>query len=488
MRLSSGLTGVICSISLTSCMVGPNFHTPEPPQTDSYTPAPAPKKTTSIASIHQGGQAQYFVAGKNVPTEWWKLFHSESLNGLIEAGLDNSPNLAAAQAALRQAQETYNEQLGFLMFPAVSGQYSGERQRSVFPYFSSPSSALYNLYNASVNVTYTLDVFGGSRRQLESLRSQVDYQKFQLEAAYLTLTANIVTTAVTAASLDAQIQATNHLVKIENDQVDIVKKQFRLGGASGADVLAQESQLAQTRATLPPLEQKLAQANHALAVLVGDFPSERQIPRFDLNKLHLPTALPVTLPSMLVRDRPDIRASEALLHVASAQVGVATANLFPQITLNGGYGWQSTLPGGGNLFQKKYNTWSFGGTLLQPIFNGGGLIAEKRAAVAAFDEARAQYQEVVLQAFQNVADTLRALQHDAETLKAEKDAETAAYGSLKIAEDQYRLGGVSYVNLLIANRQYQLALIGRIQAQAVRYNDTAALFQALGGGWWRANE
>jgi NodT family efflux transporter outer membrane factor (OMF) lipoprotein len=333
-----------------------------------------------------------------------------------------------------------------------------------------------------VGVTYTLDMFGGARREIQSLRDQVDYQQFQLEATYLSLTSNIVTTAITAASFRAQIQATNELIKSQQQQLTIVERQFQVGGASRADVFTQQSQLAQTRATLPPLEQSLAQANHSLSELVGELPSEDHIPKFNLARLNLPSQLPISVPSLLVRQRPDVRASEALLAAASEQIGVATANLYPQISLNGNYGWSNTSTG--TLFSPANKVWSFGGSLLQPVFNGGSLRAKKRAAVDAYEQAEAQYRQTVLQAFQNVADTLRALQHDAETLRAQKEAEIASHRSLILTEKQFHLGGVSYLSLLTAERQYQQSRIGRIQAEAARYNDTAALFQALGGGWW----
>ena len=474
---------LILSASLTGCMVGPNFHTPSAPATNRYTEGVLPKKTVNTPSVSQGGKAQQFVMGQDIPAQWWALFHSPDLNRLVEQGLVNSTNLASAQAALRVAQETLNAQIGASFFPSMNLQVSGQRNRVTTAAFGGGSSvALYNLYNVSVPISYTLDLFGGLRREVESLRAQVDYQQYQLEAAYLTLTANIVTTAITAASLQAQIQATHELVNIQQDQLRIIRGQFNVGAASEANVLSQEAQLAQTQASLPPLEQSLAQSHHALAVLVGSLPSEVQIPRFDLDKLKLPTQLPVSLPSLLVQQRPDIRASEALLASASAQVGVATANLLPRLNLTGSYGYTNTSTG--NLFSTNTNVWNFGGALVQPLFNGGALRAQKRGAVAAYEQAAAQYRQTVLVAFQNVADTLRALEHDAQTLRAQKSAEIASKRSMILTQQQFKLGSVSYVLLLTANQQYQQARIGRIQAQAARYNDTAALFQALGGGWW----
>jgi NodT family efflux transporter outer membrane factor (OMF) lipoprotein len=471
-------------IYLTGCMVGPDFQPAPVPNTQTYTHSPLPNKTVSTKHAGAAGQSQYFVNNLDIPGSWWVLFKSPQLNYLINMGLSNSPNLAAAKAALYQAQENYHAQVASSLFPSLSAQFNGTRQLfsstgigSEFP------NSTFNLYNASVSVSYTLDFFGGARRQIEALAAQVDYQRFQVTAAKLALTANIATTAITVASLKEQIKATREIIQLQTDQLTIMKKQFSVGAISGVDVLSQETQLAQTRATLSPLEQNLAQKSHALAVLVGVLPNQRCLPQLDLNQLHLPNYLPVSLPSNFVYQRPDIRAAEALLHAASAQVGVATANLYPQITLNGNYGWQSTLLP--ELFFNGQNlVWSYGGSLLQPIFNAGALRAKKRAAVDAFQQTVAQYRQTVLLGFQNVADTLVALKNDADLLKAQTEAELSAKKILTITQQQFLLGGVSYLALLTAQRQYQQTLIKRIQAQAARYTDTAALFQALGGGWW----
>jgi NodT family efflux transporter outer membrane factor (OMF) lipoprotein len=482
-RLSWCIVGL--SAALTSCMMGPNFHSPKAPATTRYTEPPQPAKTTSIRHAGNAGKAQHFIMGQDIPAAWWTLFHSQAINDLVQIGLDNSPNLAAAKATLTLAKENVNAQIGSTLFPQITGTLGGERQRFNGAAFGGiGSSSIFNLYNATVNVSYTLDVFGSARREIEALVAQVDYERYELAAAYLTLTSNIVTTAVTVASLDAQIKATKDIIRYQQDELTILNKQFKLGGIAGADVLTQETQVAQTRATLPPLEQNLAQARHALAVLVGSLPSDFQLPVIRLSKLKLPDHLPVSLPSSLVRQRPDIQASEALLHAATAQVGVATANLFPQFTISGSYGWQSTVPS--QLFKSGTNLWSWGGSLLQPIFEGGSLLAKRRGAIAGLEIAEAQYRQTVLQAFQNVADTLRALEHDAQSLKAQKAAEVAARKSLNVTQQQFRLGGVNYISLLTAERSYQAALVARIQAEAARYADTAALFQALGGGWWNA--
>jgi NodT family efflux transporter outer membrane factor (OMF) lipoprotein len=478
---------ILFSVLLSGCAVGPNFHHPKAPDVNDYTEATLPKETVKAESA-AGGQRQTFAARTDIPAEWWMLFHSEPLNQLITTGIKNSPNLKAAKAALVQAQENYRSQVGSLLIPAFDANANAQRQRFSSTKFGSTTStvSLFNLYNANASVSYVLDIFGGSRRQLETYRAQVQYQRFELEAAYLTLTANIVTTAISESALRGEIKETQELIKIQEKQVFIVKEQFKRGAVSKVDVLAQETQLAQTKALLPVLEQNLTQARNSLYVLVGAFPVDGTVPTFDLDSIVLPTSLPTSLPSELVRQRPDVRASEALLHVASAQVGVATAQLFPQITLSGNYGNESNHIH--HLFTGPATVWNIGGNLLQPIFHGGALLANRRASIAAYQQAHAQYQQTVLVAFQNVANTLSALDTDARSLQAAADAERASKEALRIAEAQFKIGGISFLSLLIAERQYFQAVTTRIQAQASRYADTAALFQALGGGWWHRDD
>ncbi len=466
---------------IAGCMAGPNFHPPPAPQPQRYTETPLPRKTTTAAS--PGGQAQYFVPCQDIPAQWWALFHSPDLNALIEQGIINNPTIAAARAALRVAQENLRAEVGMLL-PLVTGQSNAGKQRFTGATIgqSTVAPTEFNLFNAAINVSYTFDVFGGIRRQLEALGAQVDFQQFELEATYLNLTANIVTTAITEASLRAQIQATHELIKAEEKTLKIIKGQFSLGGASGADVYSQETLLAQTIAMLPPLEKNLTQTRNALAALIGQLPSESCIPYFDLNQLHLPRHLPLSIPSALVRQRPDVQAAEALMHAANAQIGVATANMLPQFTLTAVYGTEATQLK--NLFRERTTYWNYMFQMLQTLFDAGTLSAQRRAAIAAYQQAAAQYQQTVLQAFQNVADSLRAVEMDAYELRAQAQAEASAYKSLDISRKQFTLGAINYPTLLLAELQYQRAKIARIQAQAQRYIDTAALFQALGGGWW----
>lgn len=480
--------------SLSACLVGPDFASPEPPKVNHYTKPPWPCRTANAPG--HGGASQQFIQAKYISAEWWRLFHSSKINKLICQGISNSPNLRAAKATLLEAQENLSADIGNNLFPTLSAQLTAQRGSNT-GFFSSSNgtnsvatsgipSSVFNLFNASLNASYLLDFFGGMRRQIQGLQSQVEYQYFELRAAYLSLTSNIVTTAITVASLHRQICVTKQLIREQAQQLAIIKKQFDLGGVSQIEVVAQQTQLAQTKATLPPLEKNWAQTRHLLAILVGAFPSERHIiPSLDLNELHLPTKLPLSVPSALVRQRPDVRASEALWDAANAQVGVATANLYPQITINGSWGKSNTV--GSQVFGSQSNLWNIGAGIFQPLFRGGALLAERRAAIAAYDAAAAQYREVVLQAFKNVADTLRAIEADAREMRAQKQAETAAYTNLYLVKQQFSLGGVSYLSLLDAQRQYQQTRISLVQAEASRYADTAALFQALGGGWWNSN-
>jgi NodT family efflux transporter outer membrane factor (OMF) lipoprotein len=483
LRRKNAIVGVGISLLLCGCAVGPDFKSPDAPTAasgNSYTPTALPAQT--VAADGKAGGAQHFAFGQDIPAQWWTLFHSEALDQMIQGALQQSPNMASAQAALRQAQEIYSAESGSLLYPNVSGQLSAERQRASAVSTGVPGGSIFNLLNAAVNVSYTIDVFGGSRRTLEGLQAAVDYQRFQVEATYLSLTANLVTTAIKEASLRAQLQATLEVLDDEEQQLAVIDKQFSLGAIPRSTVLTQHTLVAQTRAGIPAIEKSLGQTRHQLSVYAGKLPSESGMAEFRLESLNLPQDLPVTLPSALVRQRPDIRASEELLHEASAQIGVATANQYPQVTLSGAFGSAATRAG--DLFTHAAGFWSIAASLLQPIFNGGALSAKRRAAIAAYDQAEAQYRATVLTAFQNVADSLRALDSDASALKAQVEVEAVAREALQLIRRQYALGAISYLALLDAERTYQQSRIGLVQAQAARYADTAALFQALGGGWW----
>jgi NodT family efflux transporter outer membrane factor (OMF) lipoprotein len=474
---------IIALVTLSSCAVGPDFHSPDMATPGHYTTAPMPAQTASAQS--GSGAAQRFAFAKDLPAQWWTLFRSDSLDRLVRLALDNNPTLIQAQAILKQAQEDLNARTGATQYPAVDAGLSITSQQINLAsdgISNFPNPGPFTLYNASVSISHTLDIFGGNRRALEGLKAKVDYHDFELEAARQTLAANVVTTAILEASLRAQISSTGEILAAQQKQLDVIKKQFELGAVSKTAVLSQETELAMSKAGLPPLEKQLDLARHALSVLIGQFPGEGKLPEFSLESLHLPEELPVSLPSLLARQRPDIRASEALLHQACAAVGVATANLYPQITLSGSYGFQAVATD--ILFNGQSVVWNLGAGLLQPIFRGGELTARRRSAIAAYDQAAAQYRQTVLKAFQDVADVLRALEADARTLQAQAQAEAATKATLALIEKQYGLGAVSYLSLLIAQRDYQKTRMNVIAAQAQRYADTAALFQALGGGWW----
>jgi len=465
---------------LAACAVGPDFQPPRAPPAGGYTPdtPPAPTAAADVA----GGAMQKFVMGRDISGEWWKVFHSKEIDALVAEALRANPSLQAAQAALWQAKENLYAAGGKLV-PSVDANGSFTRQALSPAEFGLPGNTqIFNLYQATVNVSYAPDVFGGQRRQIEASAALTEYQRFELEATYLTLTANVVTAAVQEASLRGQIEATREIIKAESDQLEVVRHQFDVGAANRADVLTQESEVATTQATLPPLQKQLEQQEHVLLALIGRFPNERRHDRLTLASFHLPTDLPVSLPTQLVEQRPDVRAVQAQLHQASAQVGVAVANRLPQFTLTADYG--SAALTAAALFTPAAAIWSIGAAGTQPIFHGFTLLHQQRAAEAAYAVAEAQYRNTVLIAFQNVADVLRALQLDAATLKAQQRAVRAASDTFDLTRGQYRLGAVTYVILLNAERSYQQARLALVQAQAARFADTAALFQALGGGWW----
>ena len=466
--------------ALVACAVGPDFAPPSAPTGAGYTPEPRP--ATTVAAPVAAGTAQKFDLGRDIPGEWWTVFHSRELNVLIAEALRANPSLQAAQAALWQAKENLYAQTGKLL-PTVDANAGVTRQQfSPAEFGSGGAPLIFNLFQATVNVAYAPDVFGGQRRQIEATQAQAEYQRFELEASYLTLTANVVTAAVQEASLHGQIEATADIIKVESEQLDVVRHQFDIGAATRADVLTQQSEVATAQATLPPLQKLLEQQHHVLLALIGRFPNEPRRERLSLAALRLPTDIPVSLPSQLVEQRPDIRAAEAQLHQASAQIGVAVATRLPQINLSGYYG--SAALTAATLFAPNTIVWSLAAAGSQPLFHGFALMHQERAARAAYDQAEAQYRSTVLAAFQNVADALRALQLDAATLKAQESAFRAASATLDLSRSQYRLGAIAYVILLNAQRSYQQAHLALVQAQAARFADTAALFQALGGGWW----
>jgi len=472
----------ISALLLTAgCAVGPEFKKPAAPANGGYTPAPL--STTTSTSNVAGGEAQKFVDAQDIPGEWWTLFHSKPLNDLIERSLKVNPDIKAAQAALLVARENVLAQRG-AYYPSVSGGFSATHARTssnISP-VTNTSALNYSLYTPQVSVSYVPDVFGLNRRTVESLQAQEQQARFALAATHITLSANVAAGAIQEASLRAQIDGTRELITINTNMLDILRTQYIKGYVSRLDVAAQEAQLAQVAATLPPLLKQLAQQRDLLALLSGAFPNQDLAEKFELSSLQLPQELPVSLPSQLVQQRPDVRQAEENLHSASAQIGIAVANRLPNFALTADAGAMATVLG--RLFSGGTGFWDVGANVTQPIFQGGTLLHRERAAKAAFTQASEQYRSTVLTAFQNVADTLNALQQDADALKAAAAAKDAAAVTLDLARKQFQAGYVNYLALLNAEQSYQQAVINLVQAQANRYADTAALFQALGGGWW----
>jgi NodT family efflux transporter outer membrane factor (OMF) lipoprotein len=488
---------------VTACAVGPQYHRPASPVSAGYAPAPLPDASAS-APVH-GGEAQRLVDGRDVPFEWWQQFQSPALNALVERAFAANPTIVAAQAALVQAQELVYAQRGYF-FPTFAANYDFARTKiagnftlddapgtqgnghdlnpPLLDLQNSPHTAplLYDFHTAQLNVGFVPDVFGANRRQMESLAAQRDAQRFALEATYITLASNVVAAAIQEASLRAQIAATQQLIAADGRALQILRDQFRLGFAARIDVAAQETALAQAEATLTPLQEQFEQTRDLIRALVGNLPNQDVPETFELDALQLPPELPVSLPARIVDQRPDVRAAEAQLHAANAQVGVAVAAMLPQLSITGAYGGNADEFAW--MFRHGGPFWNLVGNVTQPIFQGGTLLHRKHAADDALKQAAAQYQSSVLTAYQNVADALHASLSDAEALAANVRAESAAKVTYDLTRQQLEVGYVNYLMLLNAETTYQQALILRVQAQAVRYGDTVALFQALGGGWW----
>jgi len=476
-RFFSYVLGLFCAVLVSACTIGPDYKRPEAPEISTYTANPLPSET--VASPAALGSSQHFVSG-NIDASWWNAFASPKLDRLIERALQSSPTIDAAKAKLEQANQTYQAQGGTTQYPQVSGNTGGYRQRVNTAAFAQPGgSKIFSLFNAGVNVGYNLDLFGGNRRMLESFAAEADYQRYQLETARLLLATNVITTAITQAQLAAQLQASEQILSAQEEQLDITRKRLSLGVGSQNEVLALQTVVEQSRANIPQLHSSLEQTHHLLAVLVGLAPGSSDIPSFVLADFTLPAHLPVVIPSELVRQRPDIQASEALLQAANAQYGAAIAKRYPQINLSADIGSQaltaSSLFGAGTL------VWGVAGQLAQPLFHKG-ILAESRAAKAGFDAAEANYRQTVLHAFQNVADVLRALEHDASTLAAQAAANNAAQESLGLAKQGYNFGTANYLEVLSAEQQVQLNALNLVTAQSRRLIDTAALYQAMGGG------
>ncbi|MGD0106667.1 MAG: efflux transporter outer membrane subunit [Rhodopila sp.] len=484
MRFAATPLLAFCWAVLAGCSVGPDFHAPAAPASQRFTEAALPVHTASAATA--GGFAQTFTPDRDIPGAWWDVFHSPQITALVIEALKANPDVAAAQATLREARENVRAEQGAFL-PQVSASVGAQRERESLSTFGFGSgSSIFSVDSGALNVSYTLDAFGGIRRQVEQLNAQAEYQRFELEATDLTLAANVIDAAITEASLQAQIDTTHDIIRADTDALNMTRQRFQLGGVSQVDVLQQQSLLDAQIATLPALRKQLQQTRNQLSVYLGGHPDQYSTPTLDLATLTLPGDLPVSLPSKLVEQRPDIRAYGALLHAATAQVGVATANMLPQISLTGSYGRDGS--DFANLFTPAGIVWSIAGSISQPIFEGGTLSARRRAAKAALEVAAAQYSSTVNTAFQNVANALVAIERDAETLQASLAAQRTAASSLAVARLQYAAGAGTYLNVLTAEQTDFSSRLNLITARAARFTDTVALFQALGGGWWNRTD
>jgi NodT family efflux transporter outer membrane factor (OMF) lipoprotein len=467
------------------CKVGPNYKPPTAPQVTGYTPA-ALTATTATPNV-TGGEAQKFTSGEDIPGEWWTVFQSKALDDLIERALKVNPDIKAAQAALMVARENVLAQRG-AYFPNVSAGFSADHSKTsaVVSPFTANSALTYSLYTPQVAVSFVPDVFGLNRRTVESLAAQEQQARYALAATHITLSSNVAAAAIQEASSRAQIEATRELITINTDELKILREQFAKGYVSRLDVAAQESQLAQVQAALPPLLKQLAQQRDLLAALAGGFPDKDLPEKFELSSLQLPQELPVSLPSQLVEQRPDVRQAEANLHSASALIGVARANRLPSFALTGDVGSMSLIFS--HMFSSGEGFWDLTGGVTQTVFDAGTLRHRELAARDAYQQASEQYRSTVITAFQNVADTLNALEQDADGLTTAAKARDAAKVTLDLSQKQYQAGYANYLALLSAEQGYQQAVINMVQAQTNRFADTVALFQALGGGWWHRND
>jgi len=471
--------GLALTLTLAACAVGPDFERPAPPAAQSYTVTPLPASTVAAE-----GKAQSFAPGQDLPALWWTLFHSPALDALVKKALAGNPTLDSARAALRQAHElTEAQRTAF--FPVLAGDLTQVRGKNAQNSIAPPTQLVnpyYSLYTAQLSVTYAPDLWGATRRAVESAEAQEQGTRFQYEAAYLTLSSTVVVTVIGEASLRAQLAANRRLLAIAHELTEKIERQRVLGTASELDLLAQQAAEAQIAQAIPPLERQLAQTRDALAALLGIPPSDLTGDDIALDDLSLPEQLPVSLPARLVEQRPDIRQAEEAMHAASAEVGVAISDMLPQVAITGALGSGALTPS--KLFTPGNGFWSAGSSLTQTLFDSGALLHKRRAADAALDQAGALYRAAVIGALQNVADGLEAVKTDADALKAAADAEHAARRSWDLARRQRDIGMISLVLLLNAEQTYQQAEIALVGARAARLSDTAGLFQALGGGWW----
>lgn len=499
----ASLISLLISAGLAGCAAGPDFKRPPAPTADSYAPAGLVPGATASAPV-LAGESQRFNTTEDIPFDWWTLFQAPQINSLIKRAFKANPSIESAQAALHQAQEYAKAEQGFF-YPTVGAGYSASRNKlagnmggnspgvqgngTAIQTYSNPAGpapfnapVYYNFHVAQLTVGYVPDVFGLNRRQVESAQAQVAEQKLQLEATYITLASNVVAAAIQEASLRAQLAAMEKIVVSNRETLVVLRNQFKLGYVSGMEVAAQESALAFAEQSAIPLRKQLEQTRDLIRALAGNLPNEDVEEKFELSALHLPQELPLSLPSKIVEQRPDVRAAEEQLHFASAQAGVAIANTLPQFSITAALGGMASDPGW--MFRSGGGFFDLTADVAYTIFDGGTLRAKSRAAQQALMQAGAQYRSTVISALQNVADTLHVIQSDADALKAADASEKAAQTAAVLTRKQYEVGYVNYQTLLAAEQGHQLAVINLVQAQTNRLGDTAALYQALGGGWW----
>ncbi len=479
--LATKLIPAVLGLGLAACAARPNWKAPASPAATAYRRGPQPR-TTAVA----GGISQTFRTDGQIAADWYRLLGSDSLDRLVDQALTGSPTLAAAQARLEAAGHELDAASG-ARYPGVdiaagaSRNHANGAQIGISnPLFTN----VFDLYTANVSVHYALDLAGRQTRAIEESAARVDYARDRLLGARLTLVDNVVIAALTIGAIDDEIAATRRIVATERNALEVARNRERLGAAQHIDVLRARSTLASTEASLPDLVKALTAARSRLAVLEGKTPQDFEAPAFSLADFTLPGQLPVSLPSSLVHQRPDILAAEANLHVASAAVGVATADLYPQITLSANFGQQGNAAG--SMFDSPATVWSIGGSLLYPLFHGHELRNRRAAAVSRFDAAYADYRQAVLAAFAQVGNVLAALEQDARALRARDAALRSAHAGYTIVAVQYRAGAADYTDLLSSESAWQSALVAQLRARADRLQDTVALYQALGGGWWNA--
>ena len=464
-------------ILLAGCSAGPDFVRPEPPKSSGYSSGVKKKGLESGSSSL--GDTQTVTMGE-VSSLWWEEFSSPKLNDMITQALVKSPTLEAAKATLLQAEYLYKAKGGSTIYPRIDASAGAQRQETNGSKNGQVGGEnTFNLLNASVSAGYTFDISGSNQRQLESLAAKAGYLGFQLEGARLTLAADIATTAIHQAQLSEQITILEKVLAVRLEQLAITRERLRLGSASPQELLAMQALVEQTRAGIPTLRNQLDQTTHLLALLSGQTPDTASLPSFALQEFTLPLSLPLRVPSELVRVRPDIQASEALMRAANADYGAAVAKSFPQITLSATLGSQALTAA--SLFGSGSLVWGVAGQLVQPIFNKG-LGPERDAAKAGFDAVSANYKQTVLKGLREVADVLTALDNNKQILSGYTGADAAAQEQLTITGNRYKLGSASYLELLQAQseaEQYQLELIA---SQARRLSDSVAFYQAMGGG------